>query len=40
LNKSNQAVLDHRGRFAPTVKKAFSRGALILAIMDGHDFKI
>ena len=37
---------DHRGKFAPTyegpyvVKKAFSRGALILADMDGHDFNM
>ena len=37
---------NHRGNFAPTyegpyvVKKAFSRGALILANMDGHDFNM
>ena len=37
---------DHRGKFALTyegpyeVKKAFSRGALILADMDGHDFNM
>jgi len=37
---------DHRGKFAPTykgpyvVKKAFSRGALILADMDGNDFNM
>ena len=46
LMKRNQAVLDHRGKFAPTykgpyvVKKAFSRGALILADMDGQDFNM
>ena len=40
LKKRNQAMPDHRGKFAPTyegpymVKKAFSRGALILADMD------
>ena len=39
-------MLDHRGKFATTyegpyvVKKAFSEGALILADMDGHDFKM
>ena len=37
---------DHRGKFAPTyegpyvVKKAFSRGALILADMDRHAFSM
>ena len=37
---------DHRGKFAPTyeglyvVKKAFSRGALILADMDRHNFNM
>ena len=46
LKKRNQAMPDHRGKFAPTyegpyvVKKAFSRGALILADMDGHDFNM
>ena len=46
LMKRNQAVLDHRGKLAPTykgpyvVKKAFSRGALILADMDGQDFNM
>ena len=41
LKKYNQALPDHRGKFAPTykgsyvVKKAFSKGALILADMDG-----
>ena len=46
MKKCNQAMLDHRGNFAPTykgmyvVKKAFSRGALILADMDGHDFNM
>ena len=39
-------MLDHRGKFTPTyegpyvVKKAFSRGALILFDMDGHDFNM
>ena len=46
LKKRNQAMPDHRGKFAPTykdlyiVKKAFSGGALILADMDGHDFNM
>ena len=46
LKKHNQAMPDHRQKFAPTyegpyvVKKAFSRGALILADMDGHDFNM
>ena len=46
LKKRNQAMPDHRGKFAPTyegpyvVKKAFSKGALILANMDGHDFNM
>ena len=46
LKKYNQAMPDHRGKFAPTyegpyvVKKAFSGGALILADMDEHDFNI
>ena len=46
MKKHNQAVPDHRGKFAPTfegpyvVKKTFSRGALILANMDGHDFNM
>ena len=46
LKKCNQALPNHRGKFAPTykgpyvVKKAFSKGALILADMDGHDFKM
>ena len=37
---------DHRGKFAPTykglyvIKKAFSKGALILGDMDGHDFNM
>ena len=37
---------DHRGKFAPTyegpymIKKAFSRRALILVDMDGHDFNM
>ena len=37
---------DHRGKFALiyegpyVIKKAFSRGALIQADMDGHDFKM
>ena len=46
LKKHNQAMPDHRGKFAPTyeglyvVKKAFSRGALILADMDGNNFNM
>ncbi|XP_075633355.1 uncharacterized protein LOC142605804 [Castanea sativa] len=44
LKNCKQAMLDHRGKFAPiykgpyVVEKAFSGGALILANMDGHDF--
>ena len=43
LKKCNQAMLDYTGKFSPTyagpyvVKKAFSRGVLILSDMDGHD---
>ena len=46
LKKLNQAMPDHRGKFAPTyegpyvVKKAFFGGALILSNMDGHDFNM
>ena len=46
LKKCNQAMPNHRGKFALTyeglyvVKKAFSRGNLILADMDGHDFNM
>ena len=46
LKEHNQAMLDHRGKFALTykgpyvVKNAFSRGALILANMDGHDLNM
>ena len=46
LKKHNQALPNHSGKFVPTyegpyvVKKAFSRGALILAEMDEHDFNI
>ena len=46
LKKCNQAVPDHRGKFAPiykgsyVVKKAFSGGALILAGIDGHNFNM
>ena len=46
LKKHNQAMPDHRGKFAPTyegpyvVKKAFLKGALILVDMDGRDFNI
>ena len=46
LKKRNQAMPDHRGKFAPTyeglyvVKKAFSEGALILANMDRNDFNM
>ena len=42
MKKHNQAMLDHKGEFAPTyegpyiVKKAFFGGALILTNMDGH----
>ena len=37
---------DHKGKFSPTyegsymVRKAFSRGALILADMDEHNFNM
>ena len=43
LKKHNQALPDHKGKFASTykcsyvVKEAFFGGALILADMDGHD---
>jgi len=46
LKIHNQAMLDHRGKFAPTyegpyvIKKAFFGGALILADMGGHDFNM
>ena len=46
LKKHNQAIPNHRGKFTPTyegpymVKKAFSRGPLILADMDMHDFSM
>ena len=46
LKKRNQAMPNHRGKFAPTyegpyvVKKAFFEGALILADMDGCDFNM
>ena len=46
LKKCNQAMPDHKGKFAPTyegpyvVKKAFSGGALILVDMDGNDFNM
>ncbi|XP_075645299.1 uncharacterized protein LOC142616306 [Castanea sativa] len=46
LKKRNQAMPDHRGKFAPTfegpyvVKKAFFGRALILADMDGYDFNM
>ena len=46
LKKCNQAIPNHRGKFALTyegpyvVKKAFFEGALILANMDGHDFNM
>ena len=39
-------MLDYRGKFSPTyeglyvLKKAFSKGALILIDIDGHDFNI
>ena len=44
LKKCNQAMPDHKGKFAPTnkgaymVKKAFSGGTLIIVDMDGPDF--
>ena len=46
LKKCNQAIPNHKGKFAPTyegpyvVKKAFSEGALILANMDGYKFNM
>ena len=45
LKKCNQAIPNHRGKFAstyegPYVVKAFFEGALILANMDGHDFNM
>ena len=46
LKKHNQAMPDHKGKFAPTyegpyvVNKAFFGGALILANMDRHDFNM
>ena len=46
LKKRNQALPDDRGKFAPTyegpyvVKKAFSKGALILADIDSHNFNM
>ena len=46
LKKCNQAIPNHRGKFALTyegpyvVKKAFFEGALILANMDGRDFNM
>ena len=46
MKKHNQAMPDHRGKFALTyegpyvVKKAFPRGALILANIDEQDFNM
>ena len=46
MKKHNQAMLDYRGKFSSTyeglyvLKKAFSKGALILIDIDGHDFNI
>jgi len=46
LKKLNQAMPDHRGKFAQTyeglyvVKKAFFGEALILPNMDRHDFNM
>ena len=46
LNKHNQALPNHRGNFSSTyeglymVNKVFSRGALIIADMDGHNFNM
>jgi len=43
LKKVSQAQKDHRGKWAPNyegpfvVKKVFSRGALLLASMDGEE---
>uniref|UniRef100_A0A2N9H9A6 Uncharacterized protein n=1 Tax=Fagus sylvatica TaxID=28930 RepID=A0A2N9H9A6_FAGSY len=45
LKKRNMALSDSRGKFAPSyegpyvVKKAFSGGAIILADMDGEEFR-
>jgi hypothetical protein len=45
LKKRNMALSDPRGKFAPSyegpyvVKKAFSGGAIILADMDGEEFR-
>jgi hypothetical protein len=45
LKKRNTALSDSRGKFAPSyegpyvVKKAFSGGAIILADMDGEEFR-
>uniref|UniRef100_A0A2N9HF55 Uncharacterized protein n=1 Tax=Fagus sylvatica TaxID=28930 RepID=A0A2N9HF55_FAGSY len=45
LKKKNTALSDSRGKFAPSyegpyvVKKAFSEGAIILADMDGEEFR-
>jgi hypothetical protein len=45
LKKRNTALSDTRGKFAPSyegpyvVKKAFSGGAIILADMDGEEFR-
>jgi len=44
LKKVSQAQKDHKGKWAPNyegpfiVKKAFSRGALLLASMDNEEF--
>ena len=45
LKKRNMALSDPRGKFAPSyegpyvVKKAFSGGVIILADMDGEEFR-
>ena len=46
LTKRNTALSDTRGKFVPSyegpyiVKKAFSGGAIILADMDGEEFRL
>ena len=46
LKKHNQARHDRKGKFTPTyevpyvVKNVFSRGTVILANTDGHDFNL
>ena len=46
MKKCNWAMPDHKGTFSLTyegtyvVKKAFSKGSLILVDMKGHDFNM